>query len=68
MVENGCKSFSNIQKYITKAGSMRTNEPGKEQIKSSGRAETLFSDFRRRVLALLPLRPEGISMPGKFPG
>lgn len=29
-----------------------------EQIKSTGLAETLFSDYRRRVLALLLLRPE----------
>ncbi len=36
---------------------MRT-KPEKEQMKSSGLAETLFSDYRRRVLSLLLLRPD----------
>jgi len=36
---------------------MRT-ETGKEHIRSSGLAETLFSDYRRRVLALMLLRPD----------
>lgn len=36
---------------------MRTKTE-KEQTKSSGLAETLFSDYRRRVLALLLLRPD----------
>ena len=36
---------------------MRTKSD-KEQIKSSGLAETLFSVYRRRVLALLLLRPD----------
>ena len=30
----------------------------KEQSKSTGLAETLFSDYRRRILALLLLRPD----------
>lgn len=36
---------------------MRTKSENK-QIKPTGLAETLFSDYRRRVLALLLLRPE----------
>lgn len=36
---------------------MRTKLPN-ELVKSTGLAETLFSDYRRRVLALLLLRPE----------
>jgi len=36
---------------------MRTVD-GKDKMKPSGLAETLFSDYRRRVLALLLLRPD----------
>jgi predicted nucleotidyltransferase len=36
---------------------MRT-EPKKQQNRSTGLAETLFSDYRRRILALLLLRPD----------
>jgi predicted nucleotidyltransferase len=36
---------------------MRTVD-GRDKMKPSGLAETLFSDYRRRVLALLLLRPE----------
>jgi len=36
---------------------MRT-QVGRDQMKASGLAETLFSDYRRRVLALLLLRPD----------
>ena len=36
---------------------MRTDRKDK-QVKSTGLAETLFSDYRRRILALLLLRPD----------
>ena len=46
-----------VLKWIANAIVMRT-EHGKQQRRSTGLAETLFSDYRRRILALLLLRPE----------
>lgn len=43
--------------WITNAIIMRTAQKN-EQKKSTGLAETLFSDYRRRILALLLLRPD----------
>lgn len=43
--------------WITNAIIMRT-ELKAEQKRSTGLAETLFSDYRRRILALLLLRPD----------
>lgn len=46
-----------VLKYVTNEANMRTKTKS-EQVKSSGLVETLFSDYRRRVLALLLLRPD----------
>lgn len=43
--------------WITNAIIMRTAQKN-EQKKSTGLAETLFSDYRRRILSLLLLRPD----------
>ena len=51
------KCLQDVLKYITNEAAMRTVSK-KEQLRSTGLAETLFSDYRRRVLALLLLRPE----------
>lgn len=45
-----------VLKYTTNEAIVRTT--ANKQIKTSGLAETLFSDYRRRVLALLLLRPD----------
>ncbi len=46
-----------VLNWITNAVIMRTAQKN-EQKKSTGLAETLFSDYRRRILALLLLRPD----------
>jgi predicted nucleotidyltransferase len=46
-----------VLKYITNEADMRTNTE-KTCGKPTGLAETLFSDYRRRILALLLLRPD----------
>jgi len=46
-----------VLKNVTNEAIMRT-KADHNQIKSAGLAETLFSDYRRRVLALLLLRPD----------
>jgi hypothetical protein len=46
-----------VLNQITNAIIMRTSQ-NNEQKKSTGLAETLFSDYRRRILALLLLRPD----------
>ena len=51
------KNLQSVLKYITNEAVMRTI-PMSEKVKSTGLAETLFSDYRRRVLGLLLLRPE----------